>query len=65
MIYYLALVFFLSLDTEPQLIDGPMTQEECRIEADKQNRNNKLVRDKKLRELGVEFVCFKVERVYL
>jgi hypothetical protein len=65
MIYYLALVFFLSLDTEPQLIAGPMTQEECRIEADKQNRNNKLVRDKKLRELGVEFVCFKVERVYL
>jgi hypothetical protein len=65
MIYYLALVFFLSLDTEPLLIAGPMTQEECRIEADKQNRNSKVVRDKKVRELGGEFTCFKVERVYL
>jgi len=65
MIYYLALVFFLSLDVEPVIITGPMTQEQCLIEADRQNRNNVIVRDKKLRELGVEFTCLKVERVYL
>ena len=65
MIYYLALVFFLSLDVEPVIITGPLTQEQCQLEADKQNRNNVIVRYKKLRELGVEFTCLKVERVYL
>lgn len=65
MIYYLALVFFLSLDVEPVIITGPLIQEQCQLEADKQNRNNVIVRDKKLRELGVEFTCLKVERVYL
>lgn len=65
MIYYLALVFFLSLDVEPVIITGPLTQEQCQLEADKQNRNNVIVRDKKLRELDVEFTCLKVERVYL
>ena len=65
MIYYLALVFFLSLDVEPIIIHGPMTQEQCQIEADRQNRNNVIVRDKELRKIGVEFTCLKVERVYL
>jgi len=65
MIYYLALVFFLSLDVEPIIIHGPMTQEQCMDVADKQNRNNPIVRDLKLRELGVEFTCLEVKRVYL
>ena len=64
-LYYLAIVFFLSFETEPIIIDGPLKQEECRVIADKQNRNNPVMRDKKVREMGGEFVCLKVERVYL
>ncbi len=63
--YYLALVFLLSDNMEPQIMSVPITKEECFTEADKQNRNNPIVRDKKLRDLGIEFVCLKMERLYL
>lgn len=63
-VYWLALIFVLS-DMEPQIMAGPMTREECQIEADNQNRNNKVVRDPKLRELGIEFACLRVERLYV
>lgn len=65
MIYYLALAFLLSLDTEPLFITGPLSKEDCYTLADKQNRNNPIVRDKKVREMGGEFVCMPVERVYI
>lgn len=65
MIYYLAIVFFLSFETEPIILDGPFPKEECYTIAEKQNRNNPIVRDKKVREMGGEFVCLEVKRMYL
>lgn len=69
--YFLALVLFAAPAEEPQIIEGykdsniSTAKEQCEIEADKQNRNNVIVRDPKLRSMGVEFVCFKVERLYV
>ncbi len=61
--YYLAIVFFLAMTTEPIPLSGPFDKETCMIKAEKSNRTNKAVREKEARELGAEFVCLKVERV--
>ncbi len=65
MIYYLALVFILQAEIEPTLLGVMTSKEACMIEADKHNRNNKVVRDPEVRAKGGEFVCLKVERAYI
>lgn len=69
--YYLAFVLLLQPDFPPEILEGfkgtehTSAKEECRTEADKQNRNSPVVRDPKVRDLGGEFVCLAVERLYV
>ncbi len=69
--YYLAFVLVFAPTEAPEILEGfkgtgqTSAQVECQIEADKQNRNNPVVRDPKVREMGGEFVCLKVERLYV
>jgi hypothetical protein len=63
--YYPAFVLLLEPDFPPEILEGYKGKEACTVEADKQNRNSPLVRDKTVRELGGEFVCPKVERSYV
>lgn len=65
MLYYLAFAFLLQVDIEPTILNVYKSKEDCIKEADKQNRNNKTVRDLEVRKKGGEFVCLKVERVYI
>ena len=62
--YYLAIIFTLNMEIEPQILYGPMSKEECYTQADIQNRNNKITRDKQARAVGTEFACLRVERIY-
>lgn len=69
--YYLAFVLLHNPAQPPEILEGykgtgqTSAQVECQIEADKQNRNNPIVRDPKVRDMGGEFVCLKMERLYV
>lgn len=69
--YFLAFVLLANAEHPPEILEGYKDSniagaaEQCRIEADKQNRNNPIVRDSKVRGMGGEFVCLKVERIYI
>lgn len=69
--YYLAFVLLGQPSHPPELLEAyadtniASAKAQCGIEADKQNRNNPIVRDKKVRDLGGEFVCLAVERLYV
>lgn len=64
--YILAIASLTHMDENaPKAVQWFEAREGCMTEATKQNQTNEKLRDQEARELGLEFVCLKVERAQI